>query len=547
VYCVLEDIVWHVYGWRLAVADGSSESALRCGDRGAPFLSIRHKSVRRVVTLSVRIVCIGSVVLGSTVGDAKASDPERISNATPYRVSKPPVARGRSGTATLTSRALQRKTGETDVELSTGDLDANSAASGSISGAQIATTDGRGRRQMVKEYPNLEGNEGYLAFTYTGLPRGQAIQVVAQVVDVDGARTDIVSAAPTVKLRPDLFVQRVSAPSKTVPGVPVVITATIAELNQDVGARASCVLSVDGIEGDRADAIWVDAAGLVSCAFTHTFATPGTKSVSVQVANVTPSDYDTANNAAATPIVVRSIEPFDYYQLTMGSDETRRGSHIQDWSTRNDGSIVYGRDYESNSLVTQWTQVVDYYAEVRQAFDLNATQLSVTESTAGAVVRSFHLDDIASEPNGCVSRYPGTEPTVSLYICQRLTLSGPLTTLRYFSTAGEVTYFSFEYDHEWHRAADGTVTTDSSYSWNDAGGSRTGTPVRWGSTYSIDVALTSPDAIYQGPLTASLITQTISNSTPWACGEWNADWGSERWCGDSTDERILIGGYTSNR
>jgi len=499
------------------------------------------------VALPLRIVCLGGVVLAGTVGNARASDPERISNATPYRVSKPSVARGRSGTATLTTRALQRKTGETDVELSTADLDGNGVSSGSISDAQIATIDGRGRRQMVKQYPNLEGNGGYLAFTYAGLPRGQAMQVVAHVIDVDGTRTDVVSAAPTVKLRPDLFVQRVSAPSKAVPGIPVVISATIAELNQDVGARASCVLSVDGIEADRADAIWVDAAGLVSCAFTHTFQTPGTKSLSVQVAHVVPSDYDAGNNAAATTIVVRAIEPFDYYQLTMGSDETRRGSHIQDWSTRNDGSIVYGRDYESTNLVTQWTQVVDYYAEVRQPFDLSITQLSVTEATAGAVVRSFHLDEIASDPNGCVSKYPGTEPTVSLYICQRLTLNGPLTTVRYFSTAGEVTYFSIEYDLQWHRAADGTITTDSSYSWNDAGGSRTGTPVRWGSTYSIDVALTSPDAIYQGPLTASLITQTISNSTPWACGEWSADWGSERWCGDSTDERILIGGYTSNR
>ena len=72
----------------------------------------------------------------------------------------------------------------------------------------------------------------------------------------------------------------------------VVSTATIGERNQDIGARGSCVLSVDGIEADRADAIWVDAAGLVSCAFTHTFETSGAKSVSVQVANVVPLDYE---------------------------------------------------------------------------------------------------------------------------------------------------------------------------------------------------------------------------------------------------------------
>jgi hypothetical protein len=106
-----------------------------------------------------------------------------------------------------------------------------------------------------------------------------------------------------------------------------------------------------------------------------------------------------------------------------------------------------------------------------------------------------------------------------------------------------VTYFSIGYDLQWHRAPDGSTTTDSSYSWNDAGSSHTGTPIRWGSTYSIDVALTSPDAIYQGPLTVSLRTETVSHSTPWACVEWSGEWGAERYCDATTDERIVIAGF----
>ncbi len=65
-------------------------------------------------------------------------------------------------------------------------------------------------------------------------------------------------------------------------------------------SRAACVLSVDGIEADGADPIWVDAGGLVSCAFTHTFETTGTKSLSVQIADPSPSDYDTDNNLSRT-------------------------------------------------------------------------------------------------------------------------------------------------------------------------------------------------------------------------------------------------------
>ena len=42
----------------------------------------------------------------------------------------------------------------------------------------------------------------------------------------------------------------------------------------------------------------------------------------------------------------------------------------------------------------------------------------------------------------------------------------------------------------------------------------------------------------------TLLTQTISHSTPWECGEWGGDWGWERYCGDSTDSRVIIGGQT---
>ncbi len=316
--------------------------------------------------------------LGS--GDVRANEPERISNATPYRVSKPSAAKGRSGSATLTTRALRRKSGETDIELTTGDLDAtNGALSDSIARVQIATTDARGRRQLVKEYTNLPANGGYLAVTYTGLARGQGLSVEANVTGIDGTRTDVVSAAPNVKLRPDLFVQRVTAPPNAVPGIPVVITGVIAELNQDVGARAACVLAVNGVDVDRAEGIWVDAGGLVSCAFSHTFDTTGPKSVTVQAANVVPSEYDAGNNAATTSVVVREAEPFDSYYLMGASEKTQRGSHYHDWSTRPDGSIVYGRDYEYNYLNTEWGQFIQYGAEVRRRLDFTTTHLSVTE------------------------------------------------------------------------------------------------------------------------------------------------------------------------
>ena len=171
----------------------------------------------------------------------------------------------------------------------------------------------------------------------------------------------------------------------------------------------------------------------------------------------------------------------------------------------------------------------------------------MTESTDGLIVRSFGLDQIAIEPDACVDRYAGTERTVWIYVCGHMFLDGPLTVVIYVSMAGEVTYFSEWYDVQWHRAEDGTVTTDSSYSWNYARGSRTIEPAQWGSTYSVDLTLTSPDAIYHGPLTMPVLVDSISNSIPWQCWESSGDWGWERTCADRTDSRVIKSGFTGNR
>src|SRR4051812_50102134 len=132
--------------------------------------------------------------------------------------------------------------------------------------------------------------------------------------------------------------------------------------------------------------------------------------------------------------------------------------------------------------MTQLTQVVDYYAEVRQRFDFNATQLSVTESTGGAVVHSFYFDQIVSGPNGCGIRQ-ATEPAVWLYICQSGGPDKPLTVLMYSKFAGEGNYFSIGDDLQWHRSAGGGINTPSSYLWDDVKGFRKGTTGQWGADY----------------------------------------------------------------
>ena len=81
--------------------------------------------------------------------------------------------------------------------------------------------------------------------------------------------------------------------------------ATIREMKGDLGAKADCVLSADGHIVDRVAGIWVDAGGVVTCHFSHTFASTGQHAIRVDVGNVMPGDYDMSNNAGAVAFARR--------------------------------------------------------------------------------------------------------------------------------------------------------------------------------------------------------------------------------------------------
>jgi hypothetical protein len=105
--------------------------------------------------------------------------------------------------------------------------------------------------------------------------RGSNIGVQANIIGVDGSRTDVVTVTEMVKLRPDLTVGQITNPDHAQIGIPVEITALVSERNGDVGATADCVLSADGVEIDRANGIWIDANRSVSCMFRPIFSMVG--------------------------------------------------------------------------------------------------------------------------------------------------------------------------------------------------------------------------------------------------------------------------------
>ena len=484
---------------------------------------------------------------------ASAQAPALIANSVPYRVKSPSAATGRSGSVTLTTRALLRKDGATELELTTGVLDASTPQPGNISKVQVTMTGAAGQVIMNKEYNNLTSFPGYMNFTYTGLTRGQTLDVQANVEDVDGSRTGVVTASPTVKLRPDIAVQRITAPDRVNIGAPVTIAATIAELNHDIGARTTCVLAIDGAEVDRAEGIWVDAGDTVTCAFTHAFDTPGLKAVRVTAADVVPWDWDLDNNEATETVAV--MAPEENFTRFSGNAYAADVvyAHREQSSTLNQyGSYSNGTDYDTNYYRRDNEETATYYANLDSAIPFPIAQISLAQSTNGAVVDSAVFEQFQPTTyfsgsgwwSACGQVVGDSHRYTYLNVCSFESSSLRYTYLTYTRYAGEVTYFSTNYTRNWVRYADGS-TAENVYSFNTSWQGQTGTLVPWGTDYTFDVTVTSGPNQYTGPLTIPLTPFSSSNIQPWTCTDSSGDWGYRHFCRESTNTRSGLSGFGS--
>jgi hypothetical protein len=230
-------------------------------------------------------------------------------------------ATGRSGTASLESRVLVAKDGSALLEATTGSLDAGTAP-GSIKKMQVKLLAADGKVQSVQNF-NAGSPTGYWSTTLQGLGHKDKLQLQANVVAIDGRRTDVVTVMAPVELRPDISLDALTAPSRAMAGARINVVAIVSEKNGDVGARTTCMFSVDGSLVDQAGGIWVDAGQTVSCAFQTTIAAVGTHQLSVYTTGVSPADWDQSNNGASAPIQIVSAEsPMGYTAKFDASDAT---------------------------------------------------------------------------------------------------------------------------------------------------------------------------------------------------------------------------------
>jgi hypothetical protein len=441
-------------------------------------------------------VCLLALTFVATF--ALAGPPTATPNHVKYRDTGIANARGSAGNATIEARALLGSNGVTDLEVTTGSFDAG--PTGAIE--RLLVKRSSGSQTLTTTHSQL--SSGVVSLPLAGLARHDSFDVQAGVSGVDGNRIDVVATGGTVKLRPDVQVSDLALPPNGRAHLPVTIAATLHERNGDAGARANCVLSVNGAEADRADGIWIDAHGSVSCRFVHAFASAGTFQVTVTAANVSPGDWDTANNSVSAQIEITDALPFQRsYAL---ASEYEANTVYRDTSPVSFSETTFTTRRQWNSF--------SGYADVA----LNGDTLtgSVVESSNGVVIddstdipvtRSGYVADWGDGDSTGVTCFSGWHPVTgrSLYGCSmwmRNTTTGfyraesMITTSR---EAGEVSYIS--------RGWDATYVGDGGeyYEWNDGSSSGWGTMSPYGDTVSLTVRLTDGTTTFEATPVITLV------------------------------------------
>ena len=438
---------------------------------------------------------------------AAAGQPPFISNAVKYRDRGAKPATGRSGTSTLTVRALQDKDGMTELEVTTGAFDPVPSAMRPLTRVQVKQLGPAGQPLRTLNYNGLYAG-GTASFRYAGLARGGALQVQGNVTE--GRRTDVVTVTGAVRRRPDLRV-RLEAPQQARPGSPVNLVATVSEGNGDVGARADCVLYVGGAEADRARGIWVDAGDAVTCSFTHVFASAGAAQLRVEAENVSPGDFDSSNNAAEATVQVSggsdfnwSADALDYVERSLQTDSNR---------------VIYdnGQVSEQSDSIHQ---TVAYQGGVLRGWmphgvTLATTSVRVSQSTNGVTVHAAAWPEVTGNEYPPIADLPGCGSRWSegaiFYLCTTGTADEGMTDFTYARGGGQVTYYGIQHVRFWWPdAPENVYTYDTEWS---GGYTYDGPQITMGDDISMSAEVTDAGRTYRVDATVPLGPPEISTWT----------------------------------
>ena len=486
------------------------------------YHSSTHLSFAKGVTLCFLVLAINTVIWaqGGTNGR-----PSLTPNSKKYRDKGLKPATGRSGSATLSARALLGKDGNTVIEATTGEIDTTTAP-GTLKKVQIKPLNQDGNAIYARNFNGLTAG-GYFKTTVNDLSRHQQVQVQTNISGIDANRTGVVTVVETTKLRPDLKASDLTAPNQANVNTAVTISAVVAEVNGDVGARSNFVLYIDGVAVDRSNGAWVDANGTANVEFSYFFTTTGTHSLEVKVEAVTPADYDPANNAVTGTISIvqpNTATPFNYYAYAYQD----RYQYSYDYNYKYFYNGVLNSESASQYEYRQNYEYAYYQAYMTGKNLAFPVSITATETNDGATVLSSSVSNLPAQytysydygwavitiEQGWVQDAAGRWFSATNY---KYTYpdghEDKYSHMSVYRWGQDVAYFSSNFYRTY--LSDGTVDNANSGTYTYTYGYQYGTTtnIQYGSTYGISFSLTDANGVTYAAAPEMQLTGS-SNSYP---------------------------------
>ena len=516
--------------------------------RGRPGRRLRWRAVGVLAAVATAAACDDLVAPdveraaragAATQASVQAASPFQP-NTVRYRDTGARPSTGRSGNAALSAWALIDASGRTDVTLmaDVATLGDRPPEGGPVLGAvQIKGYRADGQLQFTRNDVPGPGTPS-ATYAFGGLAAGDRAQVQANITGADRARTGAVTVEASVLRRPRLRVESVAAPIRAAARTAVNISALVRETNGDVGATASCVLSVNGIEVDRAWYIWVDADGSASCVFMHFFPDVGTYDLEVSLVDVEPRPFEpVTSSASATMSVIHVPSAFTY--SASFEDRTFEGS----WRSRGSFRLTSGAEGgegEDEGNESGRAQDGSVWAWMPRAVTFPLNELIVRQYTRDEVVHAARFENL--EPSwtyedeyvreSCTARdFWGVNGRAWFHLCSRESADGwggAWTDFGYTRYAGEVTYHSRGYSRYWNR----DLGIDDVWSWNVDHEEAVGRFVSYGREYGFFLYIDDGQSVFRMNPLVWLEPFESEWMSPWTCWEWTDTWFAQEGCSE---------------
>ena len=156
---------------------------------------------------------------------------------------------------------------------------------------------------------DVEVDEGVATIDLGPVVRGTRLDVQVQVKLETSSRTLFVSGKTTARLRPDLVVTAVLAPSQTLSTRPIDVVADVSEVNGETAATAKLTLMLGPTPIAEPEVVTVPAGETVTGTFAAVeLPTPMAAELTVRVEGAAPFETDETNNTRTRTVQVTEHE-----------------------------------------------------------------------------------------------------------------------------------------------------------------------------------------------------------------------------------------------